>query len=177
MGHARLEHLPVIRHARGAHGGHGHPMIRQHTRDDCHFVRLALCFPVETRRLERALGRLCPTAGKKERVDRRVDDTTETFRQLNGRQVRGTSIRRTVGQRAHLLHGSFRQLAAPVPNVDVPQTSQAINDLHAIDVLHDRPTPLDPNFRLLVVSGMVEGMDEMRQVRLRSLCRIWQCHK
>ena len=62
-------------------------------------------------------------------------------------------------------------------NIDVPQPSQPINDLDAIDVLHERATPLDPNARLLMVSGMVQWVDEMRQDRLRSLCRIWQCHK
>jgi hypothetical protein len=40
-------------------------------------------------------------------------------------------------------------------NVDIPQSTQAINDLDTIDVFHERSTPLDPNARLLMVGGMI----------------------
>ena len=79
-GHARLEHLPVGRHAGGAHRLQRDAVVGLLARDDLDLVGLALRLPVEARRLERRLVRLGAAAGEEDGLHVRVGERRRAWR-------------------------------------------------------------------------------------------------
>jgi hypothetical protein len=59
------------------------------------------------------------------------------------------------------MHRRFRQLAATVTDVHIPQSAQAVDNLGTIQIFDERTTPFHPNARGLMIGWMVKGMNEM----------------
>src|SRR5215472_5912331 len=94
---ARLKHFPVRAHRGSAHSLKRDPMISVMPGDHLDLGRLALRFPVKTRRLERRLVGLGASGGEEDRLHPRSE-----FREAIGQHDRGdvgrTNITGKVGE-------------------------------------------------------------------------------
>ena len=136
-------------------------MIRAHARDHFELVRLADGLPVEPRGLERRLGRLRAAAGEEERVDRRIHQRAELFRQLDRALVGAARVRRAERERAHLRPGRLAELLAPVADVHIPQAGEPVDVLSPGRVREHRAITRHPHARLGIGGWMMQRVKEM----------------
>src|SRR5207237_600673 len=76
-----------------------------------------------------------------------------------------------IGDLTHLAGGGIGQFAAAMPDIDVPQPSQAIDDLAPVAEVQDRPPALlDQEWRLVLL-GVVQRVNQKAPVALEQFGR------
>src|SRR5919197_572351 len=150
MRHERREHLVIRRHAGRAGRRHRDAVVGVHTRDKLHLVGPAMDLPVEPRRLERRLVRLCAAGREVHRAHVRVGEADQPRGEVNRGHICRPDVIGHEGELLHLLRRRLSQLAPAVPHVDVPEARQAVDVLLAFYVGQAGPAPPDEDNRVLV---------------------------
>ena len=160
-GNTRFEGRPVRGDAGGAHCREGNPMVTPYAADNLGFFRFALRFPVVTRQLEVAVGRLTATRGEIKVIDLRIANVGQTFGEFDCRWIRAAVIARAESHFLHLLARSIDQWLSAMPETDVPQTGQSIDETVTVGVDQVGPLGLYPDLCIRVCRILVQGMNHV----------------
>ena len=143
--------------------------------DDLDLVRLSLHLPVEAYGLEGRFARLGASAGEEGHVQVAISDLRKAIGQLDGRYIGGAHIGRAIGQGLHLVRGGLRQLSPAMAHHHVPEARKAIDIAFSVHIVQINPFPQHKDQGLLMITGMIKGMDEMLLILLHQFRRV-KCH-
>src|SRR5262245_22425850 len=111
-------------------------MIGLVARDDFEALRLAIKLKIVAGDLEGGLIRLRAAGGVEDASQMRRRRVDELLREGDRRQIRKTEKARRKGQRVDLLAHRLADLRATMPDVNIPETGQAIDELSPLQILH-----------------------------------------